>query len=71
MKWLFVDVIPLYGVSPPARGAWIEIVADGGKNILPPESPPARGAWIEMLASVAISMILLSPPARGAWIEMA
>ena len=35
-------------VSPPARGAWIEIIAvyDSENREL---SPPARGAWIEIM----------------------
>ena len=47
MKWLFVDVIPLYGVSPPARGAWIEIYSNHPRYVAE-WSPPARGAWIEI-----------------------
>ena len=55
-----------FGVgSPPARGAWIEIVADGGKNILPPESPPARGAWIEILPLPSIHSPMSVAPRTG------
>ena len=57
-------------MSPPARGAWIEILKiDTALNA--PWSPPARGAWIEMSTIYASFIgILLSLPARGAWIEI-
>ena len=35
-------------MSPPARGAWIEIKNIMEIAILASESPPARGAWIEI-----------------------
>ena len=35
-------------LSPPARGAWIEIVIQIN-FALPLKSPPARGAWIEII----------------------
>ena len=57
-------------VSPPARGAWIEI-DDWEKYPLCMESPPARGAWIEIVMIVSSQLDRrLSPPARGAWIEI-
>ena len=34
--------------SPPARGAWIEIVAAACLRLSATVSPPARGAWIEI-----------------------
>ena len=36
------------GGSPPARGAWIEMVFDAITKDKPTLSPPARGAWIEI-----------------------
>ena len=33
--------------SPPARGAWIEMIAAQAAK-LKDQSPPARGAWIEI-----------------------
>ncbi len=44
-------------VSPPVRGAWIEICFQGIEcGIL--TSPPVRGAWIEILiiAQIALSL---------------
>ena len=43
-------LVPEYAeLSPPSRGAWIEILWLGCPgNIL--QSPPSRGAWIEMRA---------------------
>ena len=57
-------------LSPPARGAWIEIsVGRNGPHSV--ASPPARGAWIEMFNWWRVGMELKSPPpARGAWIEI-
>ena len=48
MKLIWAIVCPVLFVSPPVRGAWIEISG------IPPlynttESPPVRGAWIEMI----------------------
>ena len=41
-------------MSPPVRGAWIEILpvpkGDG-----PDESPPVRGAWIEITTDTPIA----------------
>ena len=59
-------------MSPPSRGAWIEIRGDfcvlGGYS----SSPPSRGAWIEICILIdEVSLIWESPPSRGAWIEMA
>ena len=55
--------------SPPARGAWIEIIValPYRLNVL---SPPARGAWIEILNVGGVEVYPWSPPARGAWIEI-
>ena len=55
--------------SPPARGAWIEIVFVFF-NVFKVWSPPARGAWIEIAYAEVICGSGQSPPARGAWIEI-
>ena len=34
--------------SPPARGAWIEIIGQKLVEAAMAASPPARGAWIEI-----------------------
>ena len=52
-------------LSPPSRGAWIEIVPryrlyDGSG------SPPSRGAWIEMQESQKVGdQIMVAPLAGG------
>ena len=38
--------------SPPARGAWIEILPYLLYALHAPVSPPARGAWIEIIDAV-------------------
>ena len=35
-------------LSPPARGAWIEILRPLMQQEVAAQSPPARGAWIEI-----------------------
>ena len=35
-------------LSPPSRGAWIEITGRYEGYLTPP-SPPSRGAWIEIM----------------------
>ena len=59
-----VDVL-----SPPTRGAWIEITIEGF-DALSPESPPTRGAWIEIKRFPKEERSARSPPTRGAWIEI-
>ena len=36
-------------MSPPSRGAWIEIYKELGETFKKVKSPPSRGAWIEIL----------------------
>ena len=53
------------GLSPPSRGAWIEIPiqADLRQTCL---SPPSRGAWIEiMVYGVYWTIYLVAPLAGG------
>ena len=47
MKYADIPQLVVDMMSPPSRGAWIEII-HGCKRLLHPTSPPARGAWIEM-----------------------
>ena len=56
-------------VSPPTRGAWIEIdtALQTGREA---ESPPTRGAWIEIRTHLQADFCAVSPPTRGAWIEI-
>ena len=55
-------------MSRPARGAWIETIAEVQvrKTV---QSRPARGAWIETSAAPSPNPAKRSRPARGAWIE--
>ena len=51
--------------SPPARGAWIEILSS---LKLPPValvSPPARGAWIEIFSTPSAYSIATVAPRTG------
>ena len=56
-RWLVV-------VSPPSRGAWIEIVVFVG-FIRGVKSPPSRGAWIEIIYHGAKPRKKASRPPRG------
>ena len=48
MKSIFgLDTLKAY-LSPPSRGAWIEIKRNCIGNIPGLLSPPSRGAWIEI-----------------------
>ena len=58
-----------FPVSPPSRGAWIEI-STPRETARRTTSPPSRGAWIEMMKYETRLEMLKSPPSRGAWIEM-
>ena len=57
-------------LSPPSRGAWIEMLHGGGLREDLRPSPPSRGAWIEIGIKYDISSYAESPPSRGAWIEI-
>ena len=60
----------MLGLSLPARGAWIEIIAAIICPIFAKKSLPARGAWIEIDISDKLRRKIKSLPARGAWIEI-
>ena len=51
-------------MSPPARGAWIEIERREGTGE-GRTSPPARGAWIEIAPYCSTSSIGTGRPPRG------
>ena len=52
-------------MSPPSRGAWIEILLLAALGILMP-SPPSRGAWIEIdQATINFAMAAVAPLAGG------
>ena len=64
MKFYQVRQIHAYAKSPPARGAWIEIVfLRAGRADR--ESPPARGAWIEMLLGEGCKYVEAVAPRTG------
>ena len=53
-------------MSPPSRGAWIEISLHILREKRLAESPPSRGAWIEMRISVlAVRDRIVAPLAGG------
>ena len=64
MKLLLIALLVCILLSPPSRGAWIEI-----NNMLSDrkdtESPPSRGAWIEISIKIQDFSGNQSPPSRG------
>ena len=71
MKFAGEDIGVLVLLSPPSRGAWIEMLIFASTATVGVKSPPSRGAWIEILSySWNIFAVRPSPPSRGAWIEM-
>ena len=51
--------------SPPARGAWIEIVMRLSRSDPAYSSPPARGAWIEIMKPVTLLICVYRRPPHG------
>ena len=70
MKLSFLMNLYPNGMSPPSRGAWIEIEALNNNTVVMTRSPPSRGAWIEIDATIALTISMASPPSRGAGIEI-
>ena len=52
-------------MSPPARGAWIEITLPSGCLLPGGRSPPARGAWIEIFSTPSAYSIATVAPRTG------
>ena len=57
-------------MSPPSRGAWIEIwyMVLGFWSVS--GRPPRRGRGLKSLLRFLLIILLVSPPSRGAWIEI-
>ena len=58
-------------MSPPARGAWIEIMVGAEPINAPLSRPPHGGRGLKSGQIQKIKQMIGSPPARGAWIEIA
>ena len=58
--------------SPPARGAWIEMVKHGliRAGRVAHGRPPHGGRGLKYPVLYVADVVYESPPARGAWIEM-
>ena len=57
-------------VSPPSRGAWIEIVIVSGVEWMQSSRPPRGGRGLKLYPRVSTEEQAKSPPSRGAWIEI-
>ena len=56
-------------MSPPARGAWIEILLFQ-KVVSRSGRPPRGGRGLKLFRWICHGLRPWSPPARGAWIEI-
>ena len=66
MKYLPVVLHGQQPVSPPSRGAWIEIGNLAALTHIRKESPPSRGAWIEIKSTwICEKKIDVAPLAGG------
>ena len=70
MKYVGVYVGDGYTMSPPARGAWIEITAPLLQARAACGRPPHGGRGLKYFVSHGLIIECESPPARGAWIEI-
>ena len=70
MKCLLDLFSAVFGMSRPARGAWVEIKLYGEQSLRAETSRPARGAWVEIIAIQERYGVRRSRPARGAWVEI-
>ena len=70
MKFLPILILMVMQVSPPARGAWIEIFDRREIKSTPGSRPPHGGRGLKLIVSFFMILAILSPPARGAWIEI-
>ena len=57
-------------VSPPSRGAWIEIVIVSGVEWMQSSRPPRGGRGLKLHTLSTARPPTASPPSRGAWIEI-
>ena len=57
-------------LSPPARGAWIEMLMERMAELGPDSRPPHGGRGLKYAQNGKHSYANGSPPARGAWIEI-
>ena len=57
-------------MSPPSRGAWIEITKPLCFPVPTRSRPPRGGRGLKFQRKRQASKYLQSPPSRGAWIEM-
>ena len=65
-----IGVMTIHLMSPPARGAWIEI---GVPDVFIPAArgrPPHGGRGLKSALAATPAARITSPPARGAWIEI-
>ena len=66
MKWMVDALKSVLDLSPPSRGAWIEIILLCGTGYAAVWSPPSRGAWIEIIRlTCLINSPFVAPLAGG------
>ena len=60
----------IVGLSPPSRGAWIEMFLYVAFPTADPRRPPRGGRGLKSRCFFLAWCCPLSPPSRGAWIEI-
>ena len=70
MKYIVLDFGQLDTASPPAWGAWIEIVSVWPTEATTSCRPPHGGRGLKCFEPFINGVINKSPPAWGAWIEI-
>ena len=70
MKWKLGVELKWVAVSPPSRGAWIEIDGQDQGGTEMRSRPPRGGRGLKYLFRYWGLELLPSPPSRGAWIEI-
>ena len=70
MKLIFGTLWDLLLLSPPSRGAWIEIKPAGTVPINACSRPPRGGRGLKYKPFAVCGKQIRSPPSRGAWIEI-
>ena len=70
MKFVLSQLSFLLDMSPPARGAWVEINSDKKPYIEFTCRPLRGGRGLKSVHSWIANNDEASPPARGAWVEI-
>ena len=60
----------MFTMSPPSRGAWIEMPKLVSRSAINTRRPPRGGRGLKLQGEAPAADVVASPPSRGAWIEI-